>query len=237
MLKGLFGPVCALMLFGTSTAPLSAQIQVPDLLRQLSMGISRDVANASSEVQATVAQIPAVNQENVRQVQPITPEKSVAVVTDKQKALLVSAVDKYTNEKQREAGKFSMLATTFMVLGAVLALLGSICSFLRRNTVAGVVGLVVVAIVSAPNLYPMNAMADFYGALATQAVALQTDCNLKNPFTVTDYESSEAQLKVLILYEAQTRPTFNSSKTSTEDLAAKLQSLRSSSNVSIAASH
>jgi len=77
----------------------------------------------------------------------------------------------------------------------------------------------------------MPALADFYGALATQAVALQTDCELKDPFTKDDYDSAEHQLKYLIVYEAENSPKLGTTTVSTDELAKQIQTYKTSANV------
>jgi len=99
------------------------------------------------------------------------------------------------------------------------------------------VGLIVVAVVGFPNVYPVSALSDFYGSLASQAVALQTDCELKNPFTQEDYASSAGQLKILLLYEANNRPKLGTAHMSTEELAKALQTYKTSANVATETPH
>jgi len=207
-------------------------------LTQLNGQLLQEVQRSSPEVKRAVDEVPQVNQAELHEiVAQQNPAKKITVVSDRQKQLLVSAVDKFTEEKRRQEREYSRLAIAFVVGGATFALLGSVFNFIRWNTAAGVIGLMVIAVVGFPNVYPIPALADFYGSLATQAVALQTDCELKNPFTEEDYNSSEGQLKILLVYEANNRPKLGSTKVSTEDLAKQLQTYKTTAGVAGAGAH
>jgi hypothetical protein len=211
------------------------QNQVADATRKLSQlngQLLHEVQTAPPEVKQAVSEVPPVNPAEIHEITaPQNPARKIAVVSDNQKELLVSAVTNFTQEKKRQETKYSWLALIFVVAGASCALIASIFNFVKWNTMAGIVGLIVIAVVGFPNVYPIPALADFYGALATQAVALQTDCELKTPFTEEDYTSAENQLKYLILYDATNRPKLGTTKVSTEDLTKQLQTYKTSANL------
>jgi hypothetical protein len=93
--------------------------------------------------------------------------------------------------------------------------------------VAGVAGLIVTAMISFSNAYPLNALADFYRTLDSQAASLEIDCEVKQPFTVDSYSSDETQLKLLYLAEGQ-RPGFGNYKNGTQGLQTDIQSVKTS---------
>jgi hypothetical protein len=207
-------------------------------LTKLNGQLTQDIQNASPDVKKAVNDVPLVTQADLHQVAaPQNPARTIIVVSDSQKQVLISAVDKFTAEKRRQQREYSALAITFVIAGAVLALLASIFNFIKWNTVSGVVGLIVVAVVGFPNVYPVSALSDFYGSLASQAVALQTDCELKNPFTQEDYASSAGQLKILLIYEANNRPKLGTAHMSTEELAKALQTYKTSANIAAETPH
>jgi hypothetical protein len=112
-----------------------------------------------------------------------------------------------------------------MIGATSLALIGAIFSFARKHIVAGIAGLIVTAVISFSNAYPLNALADFYRNLDAQATALQVECELKQPFTADSYNSAADQLKLLYLAEGQ-RPGFVNHKVESQPLQAKLQTVK-----------
>lgn len=207
-------------------------------LTQLNGQLLQDIQNASPDVKKAVNDVPQVNQADLHQLPaPQSAAKTIIVVSDSQKQVLISALDKFTEEKRSQQREYSALAIIFVIAGAVLALLASIFNFIKWNSAAGIVGLIVVAVVGFPNVYPVSPLADFYNSLTSQAVALQADCKLRTPFTQDDYNSSAAQLKILLLYEANNRPKLGATKMSTEDLAKALQTYKTSANVASETAH
>jgi hypothetical protein len=227
--------VCAVALLLLFPAPSSGQNPVAEAARKISQlngQLLNEVRIASPEVKQAVAEVPQVNPAEVHQIEkPPSPTKTINVVSDSQKEALVVAVRKFSQEKQSQAKLYSRLEIFFLIAGAVLALLGGIFSLMKLNTVAGIVSLIVAAVVGFPNVFPVAPLADFYTALATQALALETDCNLKNPFSEDDYKSAQSQLTYLILYEANNRPKFGATKVSTEDLVKHIQTFKTATNV------
>jgi hypothetical protein len=227
-----------LMLFVASAFGQGPIQQAIQQLSQVEAIVGHQIQNASPEVKKAVSEVPQVTPADLHQITaPQNPSKTITVVSDSQKKILLAAVNSFTEQEKRRDRKYSWLAIAFLIAGAVFALLGSIFNFIKWNTTAGIVGLIVVAVVGFPNVYPIPALADFYSSLATQAVALQTDCELKNPFTEEDYNSSESQLKLLILYDANNRPKFGSTKVSIDDLTKQLQTFKTTTNIAATAAH
>jgi hypothetical protein len=208
------------------------QTQLNVVLQKLTSDVAKGTSSATPEVRKELSEVPSVQPQEVHEINaPQAPPKKIVVVNNEQKAALISAIDKFTKEKRHQQSVYSTWALTFLVAGVVLALVGSILNFIKWNTLAGIVGLIVVATVGFPNVYPLPALADFYNILAAQALALRTDCELRETFTEDDYKASENQLKLLILYEANNHPKFGSAKSSTEDLVQKLQTARTVTGV------
>jgi|ERR1039458_1924608 hypothetical protein len=105
---------------------------------------------------------------------------------------------------------------------------GAIFSFARKHVIAGVVGLIVTAIIGFTNTYPVGALSDFYRGLDAQATALQLDCELKQPFGVDSYNSAADQLKLLYLYEGSKRPGIGNYRVPLQDLTKELQTVKTS---------
>jgi hypothetical protein len=215
------------VLAASAALPATAQAPVtrPSIHDQIAR-IDRSVQSASAVVQAEVQKVPIATAVETQTIEAPAPAKTITVVTDAQKAALIQGIENFVADKKKQEQKFSVLTTTFIISAAVLALLASLASFMNLNRVAGVLGIVVIAAVGLPNVYPMAALADFYQNLTDQALALQTDCQFTIPFTKDVYDSSAAQLKALILFEANNRPKFGEGKVSTDDLTTQLQTLR-----------
>jgi DNA-binding transcriptional regulator YdaS (Cro superfamily) len=199
---------------------------------ELNGQLLKDLKVAPPEVRQAVDQVPQVSPTEVHQIEKAQPAtRKIDVVSDNQKQVLVTAVRNFSQQKQNQAKIYSRLEIFFLIAGAVLALVGGIFNLMKLNTIAGIVSLIVVAVVGFPNVFPVAPLADFYTALATQALALETDCELKNPFTEDDYNSSQSQLKYLILYDANNRPKFGTTKVSTEDLVKHIQTYKTATDV------
>jgi hypothetical protein len=228
---GLFA-LAFLLLLRTQTLGQNPVTEAIRKVSQLNGQLLKEVNVASPDVKQAIDQVPAVNPAEVHQIErPQVPTKQINVVSENQKQLLLTAVRNFSQEKQNQARVYSRLQVFFLIAGALLALLGGIFNLVKWNTLGGVVSLIVVAVVGFPSIYPVAAFADFYSALATQALALETDCELKNPFTEDDYKSSENQLKYLILYDASDRPKLGATKVSTEDLVKQIQTYKTASDV------
>jgi hypothetical protein len=221
-----------LLLLRTLTFGQNRAAEAMRKVTELNGQLIKEVQVASPEVKQAVDQVPQVDPTQVHQIEkPQPPTKKINVVSDSQKQALVAAVRKFSQDKQSQAKLYSRLQIFFLIAGAVLALLGGIFNLMKLNTVAGIVSLIVVAVVCFPNVFPVAPLADFYTALATQALALETDCELKNPFTEDDYKSSQSQLTYLILYDANNRPKFGTAKVSTEDLVKHIQTYKTATDV------
>ena len=216
------------MIFLVACVPLSAQSPLQDLLKGQVATIMREVQTTpNSEVKQKTAEIPAVTPNDIHQVTaPQPPVQKIEVVTNEKKAKLVSRVADFTTMTTRERDKFSLLATIVVIIGAILALVASILSFLSLNKVAGIVSLIVIAVVGAPTVYPTTALASFYRTLAAHSSALKLECDLKDPFTLTDYNSASDRLALLYLYEGDKRPQIGNAKDISEDLSKELQTLQ-----------
>lgn len=201
-----------------------------ELLRVTS-AVDANIKRASAEVQQKAAEVPAIKPAEVTAVPaPENPAKQIEVVSEPQRQELIAKIKQFADETKKSQSSFYGLALTLVILGVLLALCASVLGFVKMARAAGVVSLVVAAVVAFPKAYPIPALADFYSSLATQALALETDCELKSPMTVDEYKASAAQLKTLILYEAQNKPGFGEASAATDTLAKQMQELRSLSS-------
>ncbi len=226
MKRGILTGVAGLCLL---TAPLEAQVnnfKIQELRRRTS-AIDMRVKAATAEVQQQANAVPEIKPTDVQIVpSPQNPTQQVEVVSEQQRQQLIEKVKEFAGEKKKSQSHFYGLALTLVIAGVGLALVAAVLGFVKMANAAGIVSLIVAAVVGVPKAYPVPALADFYNSLSVQALALETDCELKNPMTVDEYKASAAQLKALILYEAQNKPGFGATTTATDDLAKQLQELR-----------
>jgi hypothetical protein len=206
-------------------------------LRTMNAQISRQIAASSDAVKKQVDQVPTVDPGQLKQVPVAPPAQTVNVVSADQKSMLSLEIDKFVVQVTKQRDRYTSLATAGALIGAILAVVGSILSFLKYNKPAGIVSLVVAAVVSVPSIYPLAPLASFYRALSAQGSALQVDCRLRNPMTESEFESEGKQLTVLIVFEGQNRPQIGNAKDASEELSKQLQVLRTGTGVQASADH
>jgi hypothetical protein len=198
-------------------APVQAAVQN---LTQAAAVINSQVQQASSETQSKVEKLPQPT---------IEAKPEVQTASDADKAQLCDAVTKFSGHAQSEEETYSALALAMILAATGLALVGGIASFLAKNKLAGIISLIVAAVVGFSNAYPLGPIADFYYSLAADAKALDISCRLAVPYTLATYTSELNQLKLLYVYEEK-RPGFGNRKPPTDDLTSQLQVVRTTAN-------
>jgi len=193
--------------------------------------INAQVQQSSAEVKSKVNELEGVKEspQHWSEQPHIKPEAQPALVSESVNEALCRKVDEFANHAVSEEKLYFRLALGGIILSACLALLGGITSFLNLNRIAGVISLVVAAIVGLSNAYPVGRLADFYGTLRGQASSLSLDCSGAVPYTLTTYSSHLNQLKLLYVYEEQ-RPSFGNYKLATDELVKQLQVVKTTSN-------
>ncbi len=176
-------------------------------LNKKSSDIDKTVQNASPDVQGKINAIQAPTTAVV----PTT----VSLVNAEQRKPLIDEVRSFATYAEGKERLYSRLSLVLICVSAGLALLGSIASFMSRNKTAGIISLIVAAVVGLSNAYPISPLADFYGDLKSEAKAIVADCRLANPYTETLYAADLAQYKLLLLHE-RNRPSIGK-YTSPED--------------------
>jgi len=218
----------AIWLFAILMSPLPSFGQTPlqnvqDALSQATKaigGVASQVQQASPQVQAKVNELPQTA---------IEPKPLLDVVSEAERTHLCRKIGAFTGHAQSQEQEYSRLALATIISAAGLALIGSIASFLAKNKTAGVISLVVAAIVGFSNAYPIGPVADFYRSLAGQANALSVECEYTKPYTINAYASNLNQLKLLYVYEDK-RPGLGNYRLSTDDLTKQLQVVRTTAN-------
>jgi len=181
-----------------------------------------------SKIDDAVSKAPSDVQEKIKAVEP--PAATVGF-SDQQKQKLLNAAQSISTEAGKNEQMYQRLGLASIILSAVLALIGSIASFLKMNKVAGIVGLIVVAIVSLSNTYPIASLHNFYRDLKAGADAIVADCTFVIPYTEATYKTNYAQYKLLVV-SAGKRPTFGNFQNPADTLKAEMQSVKiAASNV------
>jgi hypothetical protein len=180
--------------------------------------INEKVIAVGGEAQAQANQIPQVS---------VQPSGQSENVSDGDKNTLMDRINKFAEQEKSSETFYVRLALAFIIGAAILALLGSILSFAKKNVVAGVVGLIVTAIISFSNAYPLNALAEFHRHLEGQAYALQVDCETQRAFTADFYTSARSRLLALILARSTESPGFGNYKVPTRSTTDQQQTIKS----------
>src|SRR5436189_62796 len=103
------GLVCLLLLtsFASSQNPTAKAARK---LSELNTQLLKEVQTATPEVKQAVSQVPAVNPVEVHEIPaPQNPEKTIAVVSESQKRVLLSAVNNFTSAKKKQQTEYSAL--------------------------------------------------------------------------------------------------------------------------------
>jgi len=182
--------------------------------------IGKAIANADEPVKTKAGEIPTLPTPATPQAEPITAD---------QRNFLLGKIKDFAGYTKSEDSQFTFWAVTCIIVSGFLALAGAILSFLKKNVLGGIAGIIVTAIVGLSNAYPLNALANFYRGLESQASALEVECELKQPFTSDSYNSAANQLKLLYLYESK-RPGFGNFNAPIQSLSTDLQTVKTSSD-------
>jgi hypothetical protein len=222
------GAAILLLAILMSPPPSVGQNPIQDVQSALSQ-VTKTAAEVTSQVQQASPQAQAKVNELPQPPLDPKPQLQMEVVSEGERTHLCGKISAFTGHAQSEQLKYSQLALATIILATGLALVGSIASFLAKNKTAGVIGLVVAAIVGLSNAYPIGPVADFYRSLAGQANALSVECEYTKPYTVNAYASNLNQLKLLYVYEDK-RPVLGNYRLSTDDLTKQLQVVSTSAS-------
>ncbi len=216
-----------LALFAILTAPIFGQAPlVNERVRTAVDSLNRQVLASSPQVRAAVAAIPIITTFAGQPTIPPAPQAApIPVATKDQRNQLLSLITSFGDRVSASQRRYSTAATTLIFAGCVLALVASVLSFLKKNTAAGIIGLVVAALAALPTAYPTNNLASFYRTLGAQSTALLYDCTLSDPMPMDKFNSASSQLQLLVLYEGEKYPQLGNTKDASGDLAAELQTL------------
>lgn len=187
---------------------------------------NNELSSKLTKIDDAVAKAPSDVQEKIKAIQPL----SVAVtVSDQQKHKLLDAAQSFSAESGKSEQWFFRLGVTSIILSAVLALIGSVSSFLKLNRVAGIMSLIVVAIVALSNAFPIGNTVTFYRDQKAGADSIITDCTFTVPYTQTIYDANVAQYKLLVLNSGK-RPSFGNFQNPSDTLKAEMQQVKIAAN-------
>jgi hypothetical protein len=185
---------------------------------QVQTQILQQSEQAPTDVQQKVSAVPTLPP-------PPADSKPQTAPSDKEK-VLIDQLNSFASEWQRQQRKFSSLAAISIIGTAVLALIAGILSFIKKNRTAGIVSLLVTAIVTVSSAYPLGSLADFYRGLTSKVASLQLECKLNDPLSVDAFNSISAQLQALILDEGTSRPSLGKNAPPDSQTADQLTQLR-----------
>jgi hypothetical protein len=209
-------------------APAVAQFGSIDHARLAAVeNLQRQIGAADAVVRQAAAEVPRITDaQNQPIVHPEVKTTAVPVATKDQRDQLISLITTFEGRAATNQTRYSAAATSLLFAGCALALIASILSFLRMNTVAGILGLAVAALTALPTAYPVNGLASFYRTLSAQSTALLYDCSLRDPLTMDAFNSASDQLQLLVVYEGEKFPQLGSTQDVSGELVKELQALK-----------
>jgi len=184
-----------------------------------------------SAAQKAAADAQKALEEAQKQVQQATQEVAASpeqkiVVAAAQVERLQEQLESFRNHNETQRSFNSKLAVAFIVAGIVLALVTSICSFFGLMKTAGVLSLVVGALVSIPKVIPVNERAEYYRVLSSQSYNLLLESRLQIDTTVDQYNDSVRRLQILFTYETEKYPASGNTAQVTQELIRDLQAAK-----------
>lgn len=190
--------------------------QATAALNQKTTRIDAAVQKSAPDVKTKInaIQAPASN---------VVPVK-VTIVDSEQRRQLAEAVRSVALEAEHKERIYSRLSLVLIFVSAGMALAGSLAAFMAKNKTAGIMSLIVAAVVGLSNAYPVTPLAEFYADLKSQAKAVLADCMLANPYTETLYVADFAQYKLLLLAE-RNRPAVGKYENPAHGLSEDLKSV------------
>ena len=168
--------------------------------------------------------------------------KKAAIVESGQLKLLENELERFNGRMRGSASVYATLTVVMVLAGLLFSLAAAIASFLSWPKTAGVLSLIVAAIIGAPKALPFAERAAFYRILEAQSGSALTECRLRLSTTVDDYALSVHQLTVLNVYAGEKYPAgadiagatsalMNDLKVAARDSKASLNSTRRDASV------
>lgn len=117
--------------------------------------------------------------------------------------VLKGAKDRYESNMDH----YSTLATSLVVAGILLSLAGAFAGFLRKAIAAGIISILVTALVGIPKLFPISQRAEYFRALFIQSSSLYVQSQLRLSHTAADYNEFVTDIRVLADYEMNKFPS------------------------------
>lgn len=194
----------------------SAASRATDQLNEKSKEIDKKLQKAAPDVQDKINAIQASIGNLVPGKVTIIPVEAREALTDEVKSFIA-----YAEKKER---LYSMLSLISICLSSGLALVGGIASFMSKNRLAGIISLIVAAVVGLSNAYPIRPLAEFYADAKSQAKAIVANSMLSEPYTETLYVADITQYKLLLLYERD-RPSIGKYDNPTDALQQEAKSV------------
>lgn len=195
-------------------------VAITNISAQPTVTISPDVHSAASQATAELNYKTSEIDKAVQKTAPDAHSKSkviqapsrtevpvrVTIVQTDDKKQLIDEVKSFVAYAEGKELMYSRLSTALIFLTAALALAGGIASFMSRNKTAGVISLIVAAVVGLSNAYPVSSLSSFYSDMKSQGRLILADCMFVKPYTETLYSADVAQYKLLIVAERH-KPT------------------------------
>ena len=130
-------------------------------------------------------------------------------ITGDQWLRAIKELTNYRDKAQSNMQYYTTLSTAILIGGIVLAAATAIASFLRASILAGILSIIVSAMLTVPKLFPISERAEYYRVLFAQSSSLVVQNQLKLHPTIADYNAIARSLQVLSDYEINKFPAGN----------------------------
>ena len=205
-------PILLFLFVAIANSKAQKTVTIPPSLESAASQKTAELNHKTSEINKTIQNSAPDVHEKLKAIQ--APSSSVVPVTvgivqTERRQRLADEVQLFAAYLEHEERKYATLSAVLIFFSAGLALAGSIASFLAKNKMAGIISLIVAALVGLSNAYPVRPLANFYRDLRSQANLIHADCEFADPYTDTVYSANVAQYELLILAERQ-RPSLGS---------------------------
>jgi hypothetical protein len=157
----------------------------------------------AAEAQKQVAAAQKVAEEANNNVQ----QTQSAPISQQDWRQMQSVLQDQKNRYESSMNHYTALATGLVLAGIVLAVMAALAGFLRKSLVAGILSIVVSAVVGVPKAFPITQRAEYYRALFGQSSTLFVQSQLRLNPTEADYNEFVRNIQVLSEYETNKFPS------------------------------
>ncbi|MGC2697593.1 MAG: hypothetical protein WA738_17540 [Candidatus Angelobacter sp.] len=178
-------------------------------------------ANHSPEVQAQAAEAQkqvAVAQQAAAEADTKAQQVQATVISPQDWRQMQSVLQDQRSRYESSMKHYSAMATGLVLAGILMAASAALAGFLRKSIAAGIISILVTAVVGIPKVFPISQRAEYYRALFGQSSTLLVQSQLRLNPTEADYNEFVRDIQVLSEYETDKFPSSGDVAANTENL-------------------